>query len=378
MTTKPSSGDNPEQKAGEEATTSSSVPKEINESVKRQADVGAKDAKASKTEAPSDKGETEQSYNADAPTSKPRARTATGTFETGEFSSLTNRDWKLLMRRIRAGKCTPFLGAGASFGHLPLGGEIAKSWAEEFNYPLEDKSDLARVAQFLAIEYDAMFPKDEILDQWFDDVKLPDFTQPNQPHGMLAELPLPIYLTTNYDNFMVEALKAQGKQPRRDICRWNKLLKENPDIFTGYEPDVENPTVFHLHGQTDQPESLVLTEDDYLDFLVNVSNDRDILPLRIQRALSGTSLLFIGYKLADWSFRVLFRGLVTSTESSLRRISVTVQLPPPREGDSQAAKMQQKYLTKYFGSKDIRVYWGTASEFAEELRTRWREFNNGG
>jgi len=298
------------------------------------------------------------------------------TSESAISQSLTDRDWRLLMRRIRAGKCTPFLGAGASYGHVPLGAEIARSWADEFDYPLEDRSDLARVAQFLAIEFDPMFPKDEMIEHWFEDLKTPDFTKPNDPHGMLADLPLPIYLTTNYDNFMVEALKAEGKKAYQEFCRWSNVLKEAPGIFdNAYEPDPENPVVFHLHGHTNIPESLVLTEDDYLDFLVNISNDRDLLPLRIQRALSGSSLLFIGYRLADWSFRVLFRGLVTSTESSLRRISVTVQLPPPRKNDGPAADLQQKYLTKYFGSKDIRVYWGTATEFAEELRARWREFD---
>lgn len=289
-------------------------------------------------------------------------------------ASLTDRDWKLLLRRIRAGKCTPFLGAGASYGALPLGSEIATKWSEQFNYPLEDKQDLARVSQYLAIEFDPMFPKDELLDSWFRGIKPPEFNK-DEPHAALAELPLPIYLTTNYDNFMTEALKAGGRKPRHGLCRWNKLLKEeHDDIFEDYEPDVENPAVFHFHGHKEVPESLVLTEDDYLDFLVNVSNDRTVLPLRIQRALAGTSLLFIGYRLADLSFRVLFRGLVTATESSLRRISVTVQLPPAEKGNTRS-EMQQKYLTKYFGSKDIRVYWGSARQFASELRQRWEDFS---
>jgi hypothetical protein len=72
----------------------------------------------------------------------------------------------------------------------------------------------------------------------------------------------------------------------------------------------------------------VLTEDDYLDFLVNISRQQDLLPPRIQEVLTGASLLFIGYRLADWDFRVLFRGLVTSIEGTLQRISVSIWLPP--------------------------------------------------
>ena len=44
-------------------------------------------------------------------------------------------------------------------------------------------------------------------------------------------------------------------------------------------------------------------------------------------------------------------------------------------GNGATAK-QQEYLDEYFGKIDIRAYWGTAREFAAELRQRWREFDN--
>jgi hypothetical protein len=275
-------------------------------------------------------------------------------------NTLEKSDWKLLLQRIKKGKCTPFLGAGACFGVLPLGCDIA---------------------QFLAVQYDPMFPKEEILERFFTNVDPPDFTAPDEPHGVLADLPLPVYMTTNYDDFMVQALKSRNKDPKQELCRWNQLVKDQPCIFElepGFMPTVANPVVFQLHGHNKVPESLVLTEDDYLDFLVNISRDQALLPPRIQEALTGASLLFIGYSLADWSFRVLFRGLVMSTEPSLRRISVTVQLPPvPTDAPESTQQQVQKYLDEYFNRIDIRVYWGTATEFAAELRRRWEESPNG-
>jgi hypothetical protein len=285
------------------------------------------------------------------------------------------------MRRIRAGKCTPFLGAGAAYGVLPLGSQIAQDWAQKFGYPLEDAGNLARVATYLAVQYDAMYPKEMLLKNWFQNPKLPDYTNPHEPHATLASLPLPIYMTTNYDPFMTRALEAAGKKPRRELCRWNNFIKDSPSIFDddpGFEPSAEEPVVFHLHGHDEYAESLVLTEDDYLDFLVSISKDDELLPHQVRRCLAGTSLLFVGYSLADWSFRVLFRGLVTSVEQSLRRISVTVQLPPlPDQDVPQSHKDEiQTYLAKYFDQIDIRVYWGTAQEFMTELRTRWEAFQN--
>lgn len=299
-------------------------------------------------------------------------------------NTLEDKDWNLLLRRIRAGKCTPFLGAGTCYGVLPLGSHIAQEWAEVHHYPLEDCRDLARVAQFLAVQRDPMFPKEEILERFFEDVAPPDFTEPDEPHGLLADLPLPMYLTTNYDSFMIQALnrkKHPKKYPKRELCRWNKYLKDIPSIFErepGFEPTVENPVVFHLHGHNEVPESLVLTEDDYLGFLANISNDPDLIPRRIQRAFAGTSLLFLGYSLSDWDFRVVFRSLVSYLEKSIRRAHVSVQLVPGEDRISTAQKEKaQEYLNRYFGELNIQVYWGTCREFSAELRSRWEAFSHG-
>ena len=295
--------------------------------------------------------------------------------------TLTEDDWDTLLGRIIDGKCTPFLGAGVNHGILVLGSEIARRLVKEYNgYPFKDSSDLARVTQVLAVNRDAMFPKEEVLkllkeqlEKWKRKVVAKEFFKsPDQPLSILADLPLPIYLTTNYDNLMVEALKTRQKDPKRELCRWNKYVKERSSVFdsaSGFEPTPANPIVFHLHGHDGVPESLVLTEDDYIDFLVNLSRQQDVLPLRIQEAMTGASLLFIGYRLADLDFRVLFRGLVESLDKSLRRISVAVQLPPE---DLE----QQKYWVEYFDKMDVKIYWGDAKNFVTELRDHWRTFQD--
>jgi hypothetical protein len=284
---------------------------------------------------------------------------------------LTEDDWELLLGRIRAGNCTPFLGAGVHAGVLPLGSEVARKWSREYGYPLDDTYDLARVAQFLAIRRnDAMFPKEEIVET-LGDVD-PDFRGRDEPHAILADLPLPVFMTTNYDDFMFQALQHAGKDPKWEICRWNRspaLQAQRPVLTPAFTPTEANPVVFHLHGHLTVPESIVLTEDDYLDFLVAVSAEPKLLPHQIRRALAGASLLFIGYRLADWNFRVLHRGLVIAGEQSLRRLSVTVQLRP--------TDPEREYLEKYFGALNVRVYWGSAREFATELRRRWSDSHGG-
>jgi SIR2-like domain len=295
-------------------------------------------------------------------------------------------DWDTLLRRIKSKACTPFIGAGAAAAYLPLGGGLAQQLAQEFDYPLADSQDLARVTEFVAVtKRDGLLPKDRIREV-IQSVPSPSFENRREIHRVLAGLGLPIYLTTNYDDFMFRALRADGKDVKREVCRWNKLLleQESSAFDTGYDPTPANPVVFHLHGHADIPESIVVTEDDYLDFLVNISKDLAVsptgaqqkaaLPVRIRSAIRNTTLLFIGYRLADLNFRVVLRGLLSSIEQSTKRISIAVQLRPDTRDSKNAGDevdRMQEYLERYFDwTLNLQVYWGPAADFARELQQR--------
>jgi hypothetical protein len=282
--------------------------------------------------------------------------------------TLTDETWQTLLERINNQRCLPFLGAGASFPAIPLGSTIAAEWAQEYNYPGDNPKNLVEVAQFLAVLYDPLTPKEKILKQ-LDGAIPPDFNAADEPHGLLADLPLPIYLTTNYDDFMVRALESRYRDARRELCRWNALIENEPSVFdNNFTPTVANPVVFHLHGHT-IPESIVLTEDDYLYFLANIGQEK-LLPKPIQQALTRSTCVFIGYRLADWNFRVLFQGL---RAYSMVGVSIAVLKPP---GDDELARRQRDYLDKYYANMKLEVYWGTAREFAAELREHWEKLSN--
>jgi hypothetical protein len=281
--------------------------------------------------------------------------------------TLTDETWQTLLERINNQRCLPFLGAGASFPAIPLGSTIAADWAQEYNYPGDNPKNLVEVAQFLAVQFDPLTPKEKILKQ-LDGVVPPDFNAADEPHALLADLPLPIYLTTNYDDFMVRALKSRYRDARRELCRWNMLIENEPSVFDNdFTPTVANPVVFHLHGHT-IPESIVLTEDDYLYFLAGIGQEK-LLPKPIQQALTRSTCVFIGYRLADWNFRVLFQGL---RAYSMAGVSIAVLKPP---GDDELARRQREYLDRYYANMKLTVYWGTAGEFARELRERWEKFS---
>jgi SIR2-like domain len=260
------------------------------------------------------------------------------------------------------------------------GRDLAEQLSTKHSYPLGDRTDLPRVAQYLAVTRgDQMYPKERVADS-FKGYAAPDFSAPDEPHSVLSRLPLPIYMTTNYDDSMIRALKAQGREAVRETCRWKSDLKDLPSKFDDdYVPSAQRPVVFHLHGHLDELRSMVLTEDDYLDFLVQITTDQKILPPRIREAFADSTLLFLGYGLTDWNFRVLFRTLVEYLQKSSRRRHMSVQLPPFTEDMTAEQKQRvQGYFDEYFKELRIGVFWGTCRDFVSELSRRWEAFNGSG
>ena len=289
------------------------------------------------------------------------------------------RIWERTVRRIKAGQCTPFIGAGASAEYIPVAADLAKALACQYDYPFKDAEDLARVTQFAAVREGDRLDIKERLAAMLANVPVPDFRAPDEPHALLADLRLPIYLTTNSDDFMYDALVDRGRKPQRAICPWytratweleraNSLFQE----AAGYDPKSARPIVYHLHGHHSVPQSLVLTEDDYIDFLVRVSGDPNLLPPKIQEALANQMLLFVGFSLADWTFRVIFGGLLSARPPHSGATHVSVQFPPRAEDpDDERPVRIQEYLDKYFAQQSISICWQTAREFSGELRRRW-------
>src|SRR4030095_12641547 len=250
---------------------------------------------------------------------------------------------------------------------VTLRSKIAEEWAKVEGYPLEDCSNLARVARFVSLTYDADYTRRRLVEQ-MTSITPPDYKDADDPYKILADLPLPVFITTGYDDFMVKAIKEAEKDVKTEVCRWSKSITDLPSVFTdGFSPTAANPVVFHFHGLTENLDSLVLTDDDYFEFLVNVSRDRTLIPPRIEKAMTGSSLLLLGYRLSDWDFRVMFHLLASYLEIATSRTHVAVQIAPlPDQAPEDQRKRVQSYMDLYFEKYkklDIRIYWGSSGEF---------------
>jgi hypothetical protein len=148
----------------------------------------------------------------------------------------------------------------------------------------------------------------------------------------LARMNLPLFLTTSYYDFLERALEAEGYHPRTQVCFWSgEPVSVEAEHRTQHamELDRENPVVFHLFGLERYPSTIVLSEGDYLDYLMRLTRDTNtqdpILPLYLTDALASSKLILMGYRLQDWDFRVLYRLI---GESKLRPTALLVQVDP--------------------------------------------------
>lgn len=305
--------------------------------------------------------------------------------------TISEFQWQSISKKIEGKKCTPFIGPQVYPELLPPPERKAREWAARYEYPLEDSDVLPKVAQYLQLMH-KISPKALLVEE-LQRIEVPNFDLPQQkdsPYAILADLPFPIYITTNYDNFMERALKDKRRNPVTEFCRWDPQAADLFDFKsrvrkTDYTPDEYNPLVYHLHGVLDPPESMVLTEKDYISFIVNLNKASKLLPPQVEIALSRTSLLFVGYSLKDIAFRVIFQGIFSILLNPKREsTSVAVQLAPILEKSQYPAedqnvdeklKLAQEWLSSYSDDMfKVLAYWGTSNEFLIELRDRWNRF----
>jgi hypothetical protein len=315
--------------------------------------------------------------------------------------------------RIKAGRLVPIISHSIMYD-LVVGTSayeaLVESYAQQVNYSSPYQRWLPQISQYVSVirelvadreggkEFYLKFAKSwlfdraeaeglspevlEELDEQFDDLNFsalaqglgyPKFKQgAADPLLVLANLPLSIYITTSYHYFLETALKRANRLPHTAICPWREGLETRSFTFDAqsktvfdadYQPSQAEPLVYHLHGFDRYPQSLVLTEDDYLEFLVAISRDKgrntDPIPRPVREALVESSLLMLGFGVRSWAFRVIFWGLI-KTDFKRRYKSVSVQL--------ELDDAEEKYLQQYLSEADFEVYRGDIQQFALELR----------
>lgn len=311
--------------------------------------------------------------------------------------------WVALKNAIQEKRCTPVLGPGLMEPWLGQPSDLARHWAEKYRYPLapDDFDELPRIAQYISRRDGAnallseftQALRGQILNRYrpllpaglaqakfwtlaqvlkaMQAVALQRWDEPAIPiQRRLAGLRLPVYITTSPDDLLAQALEKVGASPRVRLCPWWGPAEEELEAKCLYdgEPSEAEPLVYHLYGHLNTPASLVISEDNYFDFLIGFARHKNHVPPIVRDILLSTSLLFLGFRTDDWGYRVLFRTLIAQKGAAQfrenRHVNAQVE---PEEGRLVDTQRTRRYLEEIFTKDNIAIYWGRSEDFMREL-----------
>jgi hypothetical protein len=226
---------------------------------------------------------------------------------------------------VSSGACILFLGAGVHCAppegsryvypeeeRPPMGSALSRHLAEacqlKKRYPDEGDANLARVALF----YETTKSRNQLVAEI--EAAVHQGKRPSPALRALAELPFPLVVTTNFDQLFERSLDAADKSSKQ-VTVYSPKSTEATRAYRGMMPTPKDPWVIKMHGDIGTPESMVITDEDYIQFVQRMF-DKDPyhpVPMMARALFSQCPMLFVGYSLIDYNLRLLFktlRGLV--------------------------------------------------------------------
>ena len=156
-------------------------------------------------------------------------------------------------------------------------------------------------------------------------------TKPSAALRGLAALPFRFMMTTNYDTLFERALAMAGKDAIKRVYdpAGDVPTKNFPDDVE--DVDAQRPWLFKMHGDIDDPDSIVISDDDYVRFVHRMASLESYYPIpkSLNFLLGARPVLFVGYRLLDFNLRLLFHTLRRPPDYSVPySFSVDVQPDP--------------------------------------------------
>ena len=228
----------------------------------------------------------------------------------------------------------------------PIGNQLADLLAKESGFGDKKNKDLQRVSQ----HYEYTLKRNSLVTEIINHVS--KGKEPSPVLYALAELKFPLVITTNYDNLYeqaidavnkkraIEAARAAGQTPdeqaieaatkgQYDLSIYNRD-KQKPTQDCGRQLNPDRPYILKIHGDIHDSSSIVITDEDYIHFVMRMSDTEPHHPIgpNVATHLIQNNILFIGYRLTDYNLRLLFKTLRWKKDVSEVPTSFAIDLNP--------------------------------------------------
>lgn len=166
--------------------------------------------------------------------------------------------------------------------------------------------------------------------------------EPQENHMILAELPLQVYWTTNYDKLIENALKQLRKVP--DVKHDSNSLD-----FTVPDRDV---TVYKMHGDVDSPKTAIICKDDYERYHRRFG--------AFVEALSGDlvqrTFLFLGFSFTDPNIDYILSRVRSRRDEHDGRLHYCVLRRVSKASDETPEDFANKELKQEYFIRDLKRF----------------------
>jgi hypothetical protein len=203
----------------------------------------------------------------------------------------------------------PFIGSGISIPlELPSWGSMIKDLKDEMEEEfipaflrIIDSGNYLKALSYLKdnslVDIDQI--KERIQEQ-FEKTPKDILYRADNNYPDIYNLRPPFYITTNYDNFLTDYISKIENNVTvpytwKDIVNTQNLISEN------------KKRVFHIHGHIQKPDTMIVTEEDYI-VLYNETNLKD----KLLGIMGSNHLLFIGFSFNDEFFKKLYIEITSS------------------------------------------------------------------
>jgi hypothetical protein len=269
----------------------------------------------------------------------------------------------LIVDRFNDKQCVPFLGAGANvtnvdrgYQGLRLGAEVADHLVGKIEFDGRDPRDLPRVA----LQYEFIKDRPDLIKNLRAILPEED-CQPSPLLQTLAKLPFGLVVSTNYDCLLERALET-AKRPFEQIVQPLEGFSSTPEITEWFDKleVYDGVKLYKIHGTFGAEAGpsispLIITEDDYIQFLTVVGIANVGVPKLVTKSLVPSTLLFLGYGLEDWDFRTIYKGLIEPLPKHQSRKSFAIQKAP------------SAFWVDFWKEKGVIIYDVDLYDFAEQL-----------
>lgn len=203
-----------------------------------------------------------------------------------------------LLEQFERSNVMLFVGEGMNQGVLPSSAELIEGLATRCDYPSEEPLTLPRVAGY----YEMTRGRHGLV-QFLRD-QLDSLPRPLRTHRLLIQLRPRVIVTTCYDRLLEHALREA------DIPY--TVVVGNAEVAYAEEGKM---LLVWLWGVLDQPDSIVVTEDDRRLFLEGRANLSDVL----RGELARRTWVFIGFDAEDEWFRNFYDQVNRGLDRQSRR-----------------------------------------------------------